>query len=351
MTAAQPSDPSLWDVVVVPYDPAWPRMFGSIAAEIRAACPGATIEHVGSTAVPGMMAKPIIDVEVLTGTFAAASLCIPALEALGYVADVASPIPEFHSLARPAGPGQLQVNVAVHALDHPDGVRRLAFRDYLRGHPGIAAEYADLKRELAARYPHDGSSYTGGKTGFIRRVGRLVAGLGPETISVEPYDPAWPVRFEAEAARILSATNNQLIAIEHIGSTSVPGLPAKPIIDMMGLVPSFDAGRHLVVPIRSLGYLYYGENEIPRRHYFDLEDENGRDVVHLHVLEEGSADARNHVLFRDYLRAHKDARDAYAALKYELIAKYAHDRRTYTDQKADFIGTILAAASTVGRRD
>lgn len=276
MTAAQPSDPSLWDVVVVPYDPAWPRMFGSLAAEIRAACPGATIEHVGSTAVPGMMAKPIIDVEVLTSTFA---------------------------------------------------------------------------RELAARYPHDGSSYTGGKTGFIRRVGRLVAGLGPETISVEPYDPAWPVRFEAEAARILSATNNQLIAIEHIGSTSVPGLPAKPIIDMMGLVPSFDAGRHLVVPIRSLGYLYYGENEIPRRHYFDLEDENGRDVVHLHVLEEGSADARNHVLFRDYLRAHKDARDAYAALKYELIAKYAHDRRTYTDQKADFIGTILAAASTVGCRD
>jgi len=339
-------DPGLWDVVVVPYDDQWPRMFEDVASEIRAAVGDVVvaIEHVGSTSVPGMPAKPIIDVEVLVRQFDDTTDLLPSFEALGYVVDAMSPLPEWHSLSRPASNSHLQVNVAIHAPDHPDGVRRIAFRDYLRTHKGAASQYAVLKRLLAARYPHDGSSYTGGKTGFIRRVRREIEGFGPDTISVEPYDPAWPARFEAEAARIRAATGDRLLAIEHIGSTSVPGLAAKPIIDIMGLVPSFDAGRHFIVPLRRIGYLYYGENDIRGRHYFDLEDDTMRDIVHLHVLAESSEEARNHILFRDYLRTHSDAREAYTTLKHHLIAKYANDRRTYTDAKAEFIRGILAAA-------
>lgn len=353
--SAEGNDQSLWDVVVVPYDGAWPRMFEAFAAEIRAACGDAVlaVEHVGSTSVPGLPAKPIIDIEVLTPSFEAAGALLPALESLGYELDPGSPIPEYYTPWRPATLGRLQVNVALHAADHPDGIRRVAFRDYLRMHSEVATEYANLKRELAARYAHDGSSYTGGKTRFVRRIRRITEGLGPDTISVEPYDPAWPARFEVEASRIRDTTGDGLLAIEHIGSTSVPGLAAKPIIDMMGLVPSFEAGRRLVVPIRRLGYLYYGENDIPRRQYFVLEDASGHDVFHLHILEEGSTDARNHILFRDYLRAHADAQESYTAFKQDLIAQYANDRRAYTEAKADFIAGILArarGASVTGKR-
>lgn len=339
-------DASLWDVVLAPYDDAWPRMFETVAAEIRAACPGAvlTIEHVGSTAIPGLAAKPVLDIEILAATPGEASKIIPALESLGYVADPASPIPEYHSLWRAAAEGRLQVNAAVHAADHPDGLRRIAFRDYLRAHPEAASRYAALKLELATQYPHDGSSYTGGKSSFIRRIRREIEGLGPDIISVVPYDAAWARMFESEATRIRAAAGRELLGLEHIGSTSVPGLPAKPIIDIMGLVASFDAGRHLVVPLRSIGYLYYGEHEIPGRHYFVLEDAAMHDVIHLHVLAVDSAEARNHVLFRNYLRAHEQVRDAYAALKQQLAIEHANDRRAYTDAKADFIRGMLTVA-------
>lgn len=341
------SDPSVWDVVVAPYDPAWPRIFEDVAAEIREACGDGIvgIEHVGSTSVPGLVAKPIIDVEVVVPSFESGYAFIPALQSIGYLSETMSPFSDWHSLWRPAAPGRLQVNLGISAPDHPGAQRKIAFRDYLRTHDDFAREYALLKRTLADRYAHDGSSYTGGKTGFIRRIRRAIEGRGPDVISVEPYELEWPARFEAEAARIRAATGDELLGIEHIGSTSVPGLPAKPIIDIMGLVPSFEKGRHLVVPIRRLGYLYFGENDIRGRHYFDLEDASGRDVIHLHLLAESSAEARNHILFRDYLRTHSDARDAYTALKHELIAKYANDRRTYTDAKADFIQEILAAAA------
>jgi GrpB-like predicted nucleotidyltransferase (UPF0157 family) len=109
-------------------------------------------------------------------------------------------------------------------------------------------------------------------------------------------------------------------------------------------VDSYDCARELIAPLEELGYIYYGEFGIPRRHYFDRDDDAGRDTHHLHVLETNSAEAANHLLFRNHLRANAADREAYAALKRELIARFAHDRAAYTDAKAGFVQGVLARA-------
>jgi GrpB-like predicted nucleotidyltransferase (UPF0157 family) len=142
----------------------------------------------------------------------------------------------------------------------------------------------------------------------------------------------------------VAAVGDGITTIEHIGSTSVPGLSAKPIIDILATVESYEGARELIAPLEELGYVYCGEFGIPRRHYFDREDDAGRDTHHLHVLEPGSAEAANHLLFRNHLRANAADREAYAALKRELIAKFAEDRAAYTEAKAAFIQNALARA-------
>lgn len=173
-------------------------------------------------------------------------------------------------------------------------------------------------------------------------------GLVPNRLRVVEYDPGWPGRFAAEAGRIRAALHDGAPRIEHIGSTAVPGLAAKPIIDMMLVVEDFDATRPLVGQLEELGYRYHGENGIPRRHYFTREDTAGTVTHHLHALEEGSLEARKHRLFRDHLRANRAARDAYGSLKLRLAAMHASDRQAYQEGKTGLIERILRDAGWQG---
>ncbi|MGH2634426.1 MAG: GrpB family protein, partial [Tepidiformaceae bacterium] len=119
---------------------------------------------------------------------------------------------------------------------------------------------------------------------------------------------------------------------------------AKPVIDIMAVVSSYEAARGLMNRVTSLGYYYYGLNGIPRRHYFKLEDGEQNTTVHLHVLEAGSAAAREHIAFRDYLRGHPETAAEYAALKHGLAGRHRDDRPAYTEAKAEFIVRVLQAA-------
>ncbi len=161
-------------------------------------------------------------------------------------------------------------------------------------------------------------------------------------VEVIPYDSNWPKLFEIQATAIKKALGDNCIAIHHIGSTSVPGLAAKPKIDIIAEVQNLDLPHNTLL---NLGYTYRGGFSIPFRKNFTV---RAIDLsVNLHIFEHNDPEIELNLLFRDYLRNNPDVRDEYAALKYKLIEKEsAHQKkdaiyRGYTLDKHDFIQDIL----------
>lgn len=154
-------------------------------------------------------------------------------------------------------------------------------------------------------------------------------------ISVVPYDPQWVARFRQEAAELRAVFGEQAMAIHHIGSTSVPDLSAKPIIDIMLEVRAIEAVDLYNQQMRDLGYDPRGEHGLPRRRYFQ-KIEHGQHISHVHTWQSGDPELERHVSFRDYLISHPQTRDAYGQLKTELAAQFADDREGYMDGKHAF---------------
>jgi GrpB-like predicted nucleotidyltransferase (UPF0157 family) len=168
-----------------------------------------------------------------------------------------------------------------------------------------------------------------------------VIGLESKTVRVAAYHPQWPALYEAESARVRGWLGNLPVIIEHTGSTAVPGLAAKPIIDMLaGRPPELDR-EQVIERITAAGYSYRGEQGIPGRDFFRRGEPR---AYHLHLTEIGSGFWRDHRAFRDYLLAHPEARDAYGALKVELAERFPRDRERYIEAKTDFVNDILRRA-------
>ncbi|CAA7602325.1 GrpB protein [Acididesulfobacillus acetoxydans] len=161
-------------------------------------------------------------------------------------------------------------------------------------------------------------------------------------VVVVEYDPRWPRMFEAEANLIRGVLGEELIALYHIGSTSVPGIMAKPIIDMMPVVRDIEAVDRFNDKMIELGYEPMGEFGISRRRFF----RKGGDARthHVHIFQEGSEDIVRHLAFRDFLRAHEDAAREYGALKRLLAERFPDDIESYMDGKDSFIKELEARA-------
>jgi GrpB-like predicted nucleotidyltransferase (UPF0157 family) len=157
-------------------------------------------------------------------------------------------------------------------------------------------------------------------------------------IQVSEYDPAWPELARRAIDEVSAALPGRLAAIEHIGSTSVPGLAAKPIIDLMAAAPSLDAVVEAEDALAALGFRRV-DNGMPDRLFYH------RDGYHLHVVTAASWDTRNQRLLRDHLRAHPEDRDAYGRLKRELAAA-GGDGDAYTRAKTALIQRLVDAART-----
>jgi GrpB-like predicted nucleotidyltransferase (UPF0157 family) len=168
--------------------------------------------------------------------------------------------------------------------------------------------------------------------------------MGAPVVVVE-YDPQWPRLFEQEKAALLTALGDRLVAIEHMGSTAIPGLSAKPIIDIIAALRSLDEVPACLEPLRGLGYHYVPEFEalIPERRFFRKGPAEKR-THHLHLFAEGDFRERHERLFRDYVRAHPEAAQEYDRLKRELAAQYGADREGYTSAKTDFVQHVIALA-------
>lgn len=171
--------------------------------------------------------------------------------------------------------------------------------------------------------------------------------MGP-AITIVGYDPQWPGLFEQEQHRIVDALGPVVVAMEHVGSTAVPGLAAKPIIDLMLGVRRLVDAETAAPKLLELGYEYVPQDPIPGRRYFHKGPPGGR-TYHLHAAKEGASFWERHILFRDWLRTHPEDDRSYERLKRELAARFGSDRLGYTDAKTEFIEAAVEKARAAAR--
>lgn len=156
-------------------------------------------------------------------------------------------------------------------------------------------------------------------------------------VVIAPYDPSWPKRAAELGARLAEALGGILVRVEHIGSTTVPGLAAKPIIDLMPVVSSLDDLDRDRARVEALGYAWHGEFGIEGRRFCSLSDSASVRLANLHFFEAGSPHAPRHVIFRDYLRAHPNVARKYEEEKRRIASIHAKDSRGYADEKGPWV--------------
>ena len=169
----------------------------------------------------------------------------------------------------------------------------------------------------------------------------------PDPVIITEYNRNWPRIYKEEEAHILQVIGDYIEDIQHVGSTSVPGLGAKSIIDIMIGIHKLSLVDKCVQPLHSLGYEYLGEFGIPGRHYFRKPPEalTMHRTHHLHMVETNNDGWKRNILFRDYLRTHPEDAKQYEVLKRALAKQFGSDREGYTDAKTEFIETVLAKAT------
>lgn len=160
-----------------------------------------------------------------------------------------------------------------------------------------------------------------------------------QPVVVSDYEPTWPALFDQIAGPVQRALGELAAAVEHVGSTAVPGLAAKPVIDIDVVVRSAEEVPAAIERLRELGYTYQGDKGIPGREAFMWPPDAPRH--HLYVVVEGSKPHLDHIRFRDLLRSDPDVAHEYAQLKRALAEQHRNDRASYTEAKTDFIERIL----------
>jgi len=162
------------------------------------------------------------------------------------------------------------------------------------------------------------------------------------TVVIVDYDPAWPALFRELAERLRATLGETALRIDHIGSTAVPGLAAKPIIDVQVSVASFEPLDAIRAPLEALGWVYRGDNPDLAKRYF--REAPGTRRTHIHLRRAGSWAEQHALLFRDYLRSHPEDAARYAAVKRALARQHGDDRHAYTEAKGNIIWEITARA-------
>lgn len=350
-------------IVIADYDPAWVARFQAERVAIYRACGRdafVRVEHIGSTAVPGLAAKPIIDMMPGLRSLDDAPPLIALLEALGYeyVPEFERPIPEWNDPGMPFrryfrkdvnGARALHVHMVEAGSEF--WVRHLRFRNYLRTEPAVARAYADLKRAIAAEFnaaltpaSNINAGYTDRKTEFVEDVLPLAnerARRGTP-VRLATYDAAWPALFERERDRLVAALGDVALAIEHVGSTAVPGLPAKPTIDIAVGVRDTATMMARAGAMADLGYR--SELNFDDWAYFDRKDRDAGIAYHVHSVPLGGRRWTAYLAFRDALRTDAALRASYEALKRASAAEFQGDRLGYVEAKSEFIEAAVARA-------
>ena len=164
--------------------------------------------------------------------------------------------------------------------------------------------------------------------------------MGTKHVVVKPYDEAWAQAFEDIRRELEAALGELAIGIEHVGSTSVKGLSAKPIIDIDVVIDNYNVFGEVVAALESIGYFHEGDKGIPEREAFGYEGKEHLMKHHLYVCPQNSAELRRHRAFRDFLRSSPEAVKEYSRIKEEGAALYPYDIDAYIAHKSPFIEGI-----------
>ncbi|GAA3456114.1 GrpB family protein [Dactylosporangium matsuzakiense] len=170
----------------------------------------------------------------------------------------------------------------------------------------------------------------------------------PTPVEIVDYDPGWPGRFAALAAALRAALGDVAPRIDHIGSTAVPGLAAKPVIDIQISVRSLDPVDPFRDPLERLGYVYRADNPERTKRYF--REPPGRPRTHIHIRRQGTFAEQFPLLFRDYLRAHPAAAAEYATEKRRCAARFRLDRPAYVQAKDECVWALIRRADAWSQR-
>ena len=157
------------------------------------------------------------------------------------------------------------------------------------------------------------------------------------TVLVVPHNPTWSDAFHSEADAIIYALGATALDVQHIGSTAIRHIAAKPIIDMLLFVSDLDELDAKVTSLEAMKYEAMGEFGIAGRRYFRKDDAQGIRTHHLHAFRSGDPEGVRHIAFRDYMNAHPDCASAYGELKLTLAARHANDAEAYMDGKNAFV--------------
>ena len=174
-----------------------------------------------------------------------------------------------------------------------------------------------------------------------RELGEVAPALMADAVILVAHDPRWSEQFAAEAARLRQRLGEVALRVDHVGSTSVPGLTAKAIVDIQLSVPDVGDARSYVEPLEQLGYDHVPDPRFPTYPFFRY-PASGPRAFHLHVAQAGGVEERDHLEFRDRLRADPEIASRYAELKRELARRFFADRVAYSNSKGDFVQSVLA---------
>ena len=178
----------------------------------------------------------------------------------------------------------------------------------------------------------------------------LVAAVPGGSVEVVEYSPAWPAAFKRERVALESAVGEVAVSVEHIGSTAVPGLSAKPTIDILMVVEEPEAFLECLPSVEALGYDYRANNTFVggQDHLFLRKVADGKRTHHLHVLRAGSPEIDDYRLFRDSLRKDPELAAEYARVKTALAAEHAGDRMRYVTEKSDWVESRMTSLRSTG---
>ena len=168
-------------------------------------------------------------------------------------------------------------------------------------------------------------------------------------IFMVPHDPNWRQEFENEAKRIADALESNVMDVHHIGSTAIPDIYAKPVVDILLVVSSHADLDAKKAAMEALGYEAFGEFGIPTRRYFRKDNAEGDRTHQVHAFEAGSPQIARHLAFRDHMIAHPEAAQEYSGLKQKLAAEHPDDIEAYMDGKDTFIQEIDRRAAQKGK--
>ena len=175
-----------------------------------------------------------------------------------------------------------------------------------------------------------------------------VFGLARREVRLVPHDLRWAPAYRREAERLQQALGSQALEIAHIGSTTVPGVPTKPLLDILVAITSLEERGEVIPLLEQIGYEFRPHDALPERLFFIAGAPDAR-RVDLSLAELDSPFWRDHLAFRDILRAHPDVAESCARLKSDLAERYPDDRLAYTAAKGEFVANVLAAGFQTNR--